>query len=162
MAFLQLDNSTFLESSIEITKYLAEEEIIYQHWDLKVTSNINLDDVLDCYKDQIDMLKKERHYIHADLVTLNSRTPDLNKICQEFKKEHHHDEDEVRFVIEGEGIFEILSLSHDKMIKITTTPGDLIIIPAKRRHLFHLTKMEQITCMRLFKNNEGWTAHTIR
>ena len=85
--------------------------------------------------------------------------PNLDEICKKFDKEHHHSEDEVRFTVNGEGVFEIADQSNEgEMYKFTAQKGDLIVVPAKRRHLFYLTEKKHIQCIRLFKTKEGWEA----
>ena len=88
---------------------------------------------------------------------MKKETPNLDVIAAKFDKEHHHIDDEVRFTVEGEGVFEINYTDEDRM-KFTAEPGDLIVITAMRRHLFYLTDKKNIRCIRLFKTKEGWEA----
>lgn len=151
--------SNKIQDPNQIKKLLAEEGIIYQEWGVKDQVHDFADEaVLSAYSHEIEKLKEDFHYISADLVALNPDTPKLQEICSNFAKEHHHLDDEVRFVVEGEGVFEILSNKTKSMLKIKTQPGDLIIIPAARRHLFYLTASQNIRCIRLFKNSKGWEA----
>jgi 1,2-dihydroxy-3-keto-5-methylthiopentene dioxygenase len=100
---------------------------------------------------------KERSYQSVDLIALRPDTPHLDAITAKFDKEHHHTDDEVRFTVEGEGVFEI-NVSDTERLKLTAEPGDLIVIPAFRHHLFYLTEKRAIRCIRLFKTKEGWEA----
>jgi 1,2-dihydroxy-3-keto-5-methylthiopentene dioxygenase len=88
-------------------------------------------------------------------VALSTDMPNLDEICAKFDKEHFHTLDEVRFVVDGEGIFDVRD-PRDRWIRIEVDPGDLIIIPAKMYHRFFLTPAKKIRCVRLFLNNEGW------
>jgi len=103
----------------------------------------------------IDKIKRERSYVDQDFVALLPNTPDLEKICAKFDKEHYHTEDEVRFVVEGEGIFDVRDQA-DSWIRIEVKEGDIIIIPARTHHRFYLTDAKHIRCMRLFANHDGW------
>lgn len=110
------------------------------------------------YRSSVDMLKTERGYIEEDIVELGPSTPNLEAICAKFVDEHHHDEDEVRFVLEGEGIFDIRS-SDDRWMRVVVQPGDLIVVPAGRHHRFLLTESKRIRCVRLFRDTSGWVPH---
>ena len=157
MATLEF-GETSIKDPIEIANLLADEGILYERWGTKPEDYPDDAAVLKAYAPEVDNLKKRGKYVQADLVALNPDTPDLENICANFIKEHHHEDDEVRFVVEGSGVFEVLSQKDDSRIKISTEPGDLVVIPAKRRHLFYLTQQRTIRCIRLFKNSKGWEA----
>ena len=159
MAILEKGKNLVLKKTDDIVSALSEEGVLYERWELRDGSNDQPENLLSLYSEEIEKLKSRRHYLEADFVSLNSQTPRLDEICNQFKKEHYHDDDEVRFVVAGSGVFEVLSKDHQHMLKITTVPGDLIVIPAKRPHLFYLTPENKISCIRLFKNPEGWKAH---
>jgi 1,2-dihydroxy-3-keto-5-methylthiopentene dioxygenase len=110
------------------------------------------------YRSSVDMLKSDRGYIEEDIIELAPTTPDLDAICAKFVDEHSHDEDEVRFVLEGEGIFDIRS-NDDRWMRIVVQPGDLIVVPAGRHHRFLLTDAKRIRCVRLFRDKSGWVPH---
>ena len=103
----------------------------------------------------IEKIKREHGYVDQDFVALLPDTPNLETICAKFDKEHFHTEDEVRFVVEGEGIFDIRD-GGDRWIRIEVKEGDILLIPARTHHRFMLTDAKRIRCMRLFVNNDGW------
>jgi 1,2-dihydroxy-3-keto-5-methylthiopentene dioxygenase len=103
----------------------------------------------------IEEIKRTHGYVDEDFVELGPATPNLDTICAKFDKEHYHTEDEVRFVVEGEGIFDVRD-EHDRWMRIEVSPGDMIVIPARTYHRFYLTERKQIRCMRLFANHDGW------
>jgi len=103
----------------------------------------------------ITTVKREHGYVDEDFVELKPETPNLDEICAKFDKEHFHTEDEVRYVVAGEGIFDVRD-ADDRWIRIEVSSGDMIVIPARTYHRFYLTNQKQIRCMRLFANNEGW------
>jgi 1,2-dihydroxy-3-keto-5-methylthiopentene dioxygenase len=103
----------------------------------------------------IDSIKREHHYVDEDFVELGSETPNLDVICAKFDQEHYHTEDEVRFVVAGEGIFDVRD-DGDRWIRIEVSEGDMIVIPARKHHRFYLTDQKRIRCMRLFANHDGW------
>ena len=106
----------------------------------------------------LDRLKRQRGYVEQDIVALAPDTPNLEAICAKFVDEHSHDEDEVRFVLSGEGIFDIRSRD-DRWMRVRVEPGDLIVVPRNRFHRFMLTDTKQIRCVRLFKDSAGCTPH---
>ena len=110
------------------------------------------------YQRTLDQLLGERGYVTQDEVELHPGTPNLEAICDRFAGEHFHDDDEVRFVLRGEGVFDIRSLD-DRWMRVEVFPGDLLVVPAGRYHRFFLTDRRDIQCVRLFKDAAGWTPH---
>ena len=107
------------------------------------------------YQPTMDWLKNKNGYIEQDIVELKPAMPNLEEICNKFIDEHRHDEDEVRFILLGEGIFDIRS-SKDQWMRVKVEQGDLIVVPAGRYHRFTLTEKKTICCVRLFKDKSGW------
>ena len=110
----------------------------------------------DRYQPALDELRDRRGYVTQDEVALAPETPNLDAICAKFADEHHHDDDEVRFVLDGEGIFDIRS-TDDRWMRVVVEPGDLIVVPKGKHHRFLLTEAKHIRCARLFKDTSGWT-----
>ncbi len=117
----------------------------------------SIEDPLVRYKNQVETLKKKFGYASADCCTLSISIPSLDKMLAPFKKEHHHTDDEVRFTVEGEGIFGINPLT-DPPFEIYVEKGDLLVVPAMTRHWFELTEKKNICCLRIFKENPVWEA----
>jgi 1,2-dihydroxy-3-keto-5-methylthiopentene dioxygenase len=110
------------------------------------------------YQPPLDALAKSRGYVEQDIVELSPGTPELATICAKFDREHLHTDDEVRYVLEGEGIFDVRS-DDDRWIRITVESGDLLVVPANLHHRFLLTEKKHIRCVRLFKDKSGWVPH---
>ncbi|MGF1468686.1 MAG: cupin domain-containing protein [Sandaracinaceae bacterium] len=110
------------------------------------------------HQPEIDVLKAKQGYIEQDEVALAPDTPDLDAICAKFLPEHRHSEDEVRFVLEGEGVFDIRS-TDDRWMRVKVEAGDLLVVPADRHHRFFLTDTKRIRCVRLFQDMSGWVPH---
>ena len=113
------------------------------------------DDEAECRR-SLEALKTEQGYIEEDIVELRPDNPELDNICARFDKEHFHTADEVRFVLEGAGIFDIRDLD-DNWIRVEVVAGDLLVVPANRNHRFWLTDSKHIRCVRLFQDNLGWS-----
>ena len=110
------------------------------------------------YQAPLDALARDRGYVTQDVVELSPATPNLDTICAKFIDEHLHTEDEVRFVLGGEGVFDIRARD-DRWMRVEVEPGDLIVVPENRFHRFMLTEKRAIRCVRLFKDQSGWTPH---
>ncbi len=52
-------------------------------------------------------LKAEGGYVTADVINVKPETPNLDAMLNRFNKEHWHDEDEVRFIVHGRGLFHV-------------------------------------------------------
>jgi 1,2-dihydroxy-3-keto-5-methylthiopentene dioxygenase len=107
------------------------------------------------YQPALDELKGRRGYHTQDEVRLSSATPDLAAVLKKFDAEHAHADDEVRFVLDGAGVFDIRDRA-DRMIRVVVEAGDLIVVPARTHHRFELTDACRIHAIRLFKDAAGW------
>lgn len=112
-------------------------------------------DVRD-YQSDMDRIKARQGYVSQDIVELTPQTANLEAILAKFDKEHLHTDDEVRFVLDGAGIFDIRS-KDDRWMRVEVYPGDFISVPANRHHRFYVTETKTIRCVRLFKDTSGWT-----
>lgn len=110
------------------------------------------------YRAGLEDLKVERGYVEEDVVSLSPQTPGLDELCAKFAVEHLHTEDEVRFVLSGQGVFDIRS-TRDEWMRVAIGAGDMIIVPAQRHHRFMLSDSREIRCVRLFKDTAGWEPH---
>jgi 1,2-dihydroxy-3-keto-5-methylthiopentene dioxygenase len=75
-----------------------------------------------------------------------------------FSKEHTHTEDEVRFILQGRGVFHI-NPGTRPVFAIEVWAGDLISVPLGTRHWFDLCSDRRIRAIRLFQDTSGWTPH---
>ncbi len=110
----------------------------------------------DNYQPNLEQIKSAWKYSAQDIVELSPETPNLDAICAKFDKEHLHTDDEVRYVLSGEGFFDIRAKS-ELWMQVFVEPGDFILVPAERNHLFYLSNKSHIRCVRLFKDNPSWT-----
>jgi len=155
-----------IDDKSAVSAYLKGQGMIYESWGVE-RLNGHLKDsytlkpeehqsLLDLYGTEISDLKSSQGYLTQDVVVLSSATPNLDTILEKFRREHHHTDDEVRFVVDGSGIF---TIRKDRLVfDVTVTPGDLIVVPAYTRHWFDLTPERKIKCIRIFKDPAGWVA----
>jgi len=155
-----------IDNEKEIKEFLNKYGVIFDNWGVdRLPENLRKNyqltpeeeqEIINAYKEELDKLKKEKGYITEDIVILSENTPNLEVLLDKFKREHHHIDDEVRFVVDGSGIFPIKI--DGEIVEIHVGPGDLIVVPAGARHWFELDDSRKIKCIRVFKTPDGWEA----
>lgn len=143
-----------------VTAFLATHGITYERWPALrvVASDATAEAVLAAYADKIDELKTRGGYTAVDVIDVKPDTPGLEGMLAKFSREHWHDEDEVRFIVEGRGLFHI-SPPEGPVFAIEVGSGDLIRVPRGTRHWFDLCAELRIRAIRLFQDPSGWTPH---
>lgn len=161
MALLRIpDEKRALTEPAEIARYLANIGIDYERWEPSepVAPSAPAEDILAAYARQIERLKAQGGYVTADVIDVNPQTPGLDAMLARFNVEHWHDEDEIRYIIAGRGVFHIHP-SDAPVVAIEVEAGDLIRVPHGTWHWFDLCSDRQIRAIRLFQNPAGWTPH---
>jgi 1,2-dihydroxy-3-keto-5-methylthiopentene dioxygenase len=146
----------------EINEFLAPFGIQYERWDVagRIGAEATDQEILDAYSPEIERLKQQGGYVTADVINVNPGTPGLDEMLARFDKEHTHSEDEVRFTVEGRGVFHIHP-EEGPVFSITVEAGDLMNVPRGTRHWFNLCSDKRIRCIRLFEDMAGWTPHYV-
>ena len=154
------DESRTLRESREITDYLASIGIDYERWDLfkAMDGDASAEQILAIYREQIENLKQRGDYVTADVIDVSPTTPNLEAMLAKFSREHWHDEDEVRFILRGRGLFHIHP-RQGPLTAIEVESGDLIRVPRGTWHWFDLCGDRTIRAIRLFQDQSGWTPH---
>lgn len=149
-----------LREAEEIGAFLERFGIWYRRSDLgaSVPEGASAEDVLAAYAAPVEQLKREGGYRTADVIDVHAETPGLRAMLDRFNREHRHDEDEVRFIVAGRGIFHVRP-DHGPVFRIEVTAGDLINVPRGTRHWFDLCDESRIRAIRLFQDVSGWTPH---
>src|SRR2546428_478254 len=103
------DEQRSLTDQREMTEYLATWGIDYERWPVsqRAAANAPPDAVLAAYAPEIEQLKARGGYVTADIIDVTAATPNLETMLAKFSTEHWHDEDEVRFIVRGRGLFHI-------------------------------------------------------
>jgi len=141
--------------------YLGSRGIEFERWtsNIRVADGASADAVLAAYAGKIDELKARGGYVTADVIDVKPDTPGLDAMLARFNSEHWHDEDEVRFIVEGRGLFHIHPADGGPVFAIEVEAGDLIRVPRGTHHWFDLCGDRRIRAIRLFQDSSGWTPH---
>jgi 1,2-dihydroxy-3-keto-5-methylthiopentene dioxygenase len=153
------ENRTF-QTEPEITVLLASHGIDYERWNPAhpVADNAPAEEILNAYSREIEELKRRGGYVTADVIDVDPNTSGLEEMLAKFNREHWHDEDEVRFIIAGHGLFHIHTTT-GSVLAIEVEAGDLIRVPRGTLHWFNLCADRRIRAIRLFQDTSGWTPH---
>ncbi|HZB49769.1 MAG TPA: cupin domain-containing protein, partial [Mycobacteriales bacterium] len=124
-------------------------------------STAGQDEVLAAYPDEVARVAAEGPYPLVDVVRMvPSDDPEWAAKAAgargRFLDEHTHDEDEVRFFVEGAGCF-YLHLG-DKVYAVVCEAGDLMSVPAGTAHWFDMGSRPHFCAIRFFQEEDGWVA----
>ena len=161
MATLRIpDENLTLTEAEDIQARLAAVGIQYERWEptRSVADDAPEQEILAAYRQEIARLQEEGGYVTADVIDVHPDTPGLDAMLAKFNREHWHDEDEVRFVIRGSGLFHV-HLGGGPVMAIEVRAGDLLRVPRGTPHWFDLCSEREIRCIRLFQDPSGWTPH---
>jgi 1,2-dihydroxy-3-keto-5-methylthiopentene dioxygenase len=117
------------------------------------------DHVLEAFDAKLSELKSAGGYVTADVIDVSPATPNLDAMLAKFSREHWHDEDEVRLVVSGSGLFHVRPKEGGPIHAIEVSTGDAIRVPAGTLHWFDLCATRAIRAVRLFQDPSGWTPH---
>ena len=104
-----------------------------------------------------DALMSERGWTHRDEVHITTETPPAALAA--FSPEHYHDDDEVRILSGGEGVFDVRASGEAgaPYLRLILTDRDWISIPPQRYHRFWCTGPMTCSAIRLFGEDPQWT-----
>ena len=161
MAVVRIPSESMVLTEAEaITTFLGAHGIDYEQWttDRPLEGDATPEMLLAAYGQEIERLRARGGYVTADVIDVRPETPNLEAMLAKFSREHWHDEDEVRFIIEGRGLFHIHA--RDGLVfAIEVEAGDLIRVPRGTHHWFDLCADHRIRAIRLFQDSSGWTPH---
>lgn len=122
----------------EIQRQLAQIGVRFERWqaDRELGDNPQPEAVIAAYQHEIDRLVAEKGYQSWDVISMRPDHEQRQALREKFLSEHTHGEDEVRFFVEGAGLF-CLHLD-GKIFQILCEKNDLISVPANIRHWFDM------------------------
>lgn len=164
MATIQTKSAT-LQDEEGIKTFLQKKGILYAKYKApealspllsqKSLNDAEKEEILSGLSYRFDQLQKEHGYKANDLVVLHDEVPGISEMLAKFDKLHYHTDEEVRYIIDGTGIFGFSIAGEDFEVKVEA--GDFISIPQNTHHWFTLDEKRRIKAVRYFKDNSGWT-----
>lgn len=167
MAVLRLEGNTLITESTEIAPYLAPMGVQLARWpvgdrpdtlallDCPSLEEAEKEELLRSLDGYFEDLKTNLGYRTRDLIVLHDRTPNLDHLLAKFEQCHIHADDEIRYIIDGEGVFGF-ACPDGFQVELTVQREDYINVPAGTEHWFHLTPVRRIKAVRYFSSTEGW------
>ncbi|MCC6918227.1 MAG: cupin domain-containing protein [Alphaproteobacteria bacterium] len=141
-----------------IAEELAKIGVQFERWDAAVPLGAGADQaaVLEAYKADVARLSTAHGYQSVDVVRMKPDHPDRAAMRAKFLAEHIHEDDEVRFFVEGQGAFYLRV--GGKVYRTVCVAGDLISVPKNTTHWFDAGDRPLFCAIRLFTTSEGWVA----
>jgi 1,2-dihydroxy-3-keto-5-methylthiopentene dioxygenase len=143
----------------EIALALSAIGVQFERWRAAREFSNTVDDrtVMEAYRADIERLKAECGYQSVDVLRCLPDNPQRQELRRKFLEEHTHEDDEVRFFVEGSGVFYLRA--GGKVYVTLCERGDLISVPAGTRHWFDMGPAPCFTAIRLFMTPQGWVAN---
>lgn len=113
--------------------------------------------VMAAYADEIERLNTEHQFQSVDVIGLTADHPDKATLRDKFLHEHTHEDFEIRFFVEGSGVFYI---HHGQQVfALVCERDDLISVPPNTTHWFDMGPQPHFKAIRFFTTDEGWVGH---
>lgn len=140
----------------QIADALQGINVQLEHWqvDKPLAPDADQDTVVAAYQDSIDKLNAKYGFKSVDVVSLRPDNPKKAEMRSKFLAEHIHHDFEIRFFVDGSGLFYLHV--NGKVYMILCEAGDLISVPAKTTHWFDMGENPNFKCIRFFTTDDGW------
>jgi 1,2-dihydroxy-3-keto-5-methylthiopentene dioxygenase len=147
------------EALDEIEAELQQIGVRFEQWQAgkPIEAGDAPDVVLDAYRSDIDRIVAEKGFRTVDVVSIAPDNPKREEMRAKFLDEHFHKEDEVRFFVDGSGLFTL----HvgERVYEIRCEKGDLIGVPDSTLHWFDMGPEPRFVAIRFFTEPDGWVGH---
>ena len=163
MAQLKRQNMEVLTALSDISQFLSPLGIELSNWPIEKTPVVGpllkQNTLTDSEKEQLLAALDERFfeqqkkygYQSRDLVVLHSETPKLDEMLKIFDKCHTHSDDEVRYIVDGSGIFGFC-MPNKEQVLLKVEAEEFIRVPKNTEHWFILDQKRRIKAVRYFDN----------
>lgn len=147
-----------LHSFESMREALAGIGVEFERWTAtrQLDAHATQDEVIEAYRASIDALMKRFNFKSVDVISVAPDNPKKDEMRQKFLSEHVHEDFEVRFFVEGRGLFNLHK--NGKVYAMLCERGDLITVPAGTNHWFDMGPEPMLKAIRLFAIPEGWVA----
>ena len=164
MAVLNIPDKNIQERDVSaIRNYLNTRGIWFDQWEAKekLAETADQETVLNEYSHVLKPFMIKNNYHTADVININSTTPNYAALRNKFLSEHKHTEDEVRFFVDGSGKFWFnLNEGVEPIFNVLCETGDLISVPAHTSHWFDAGATNpNVKAIRIFIDQTGWVPH---
>ena len=141
-----------------IAAELDKVGVLFERWpaEHELAADATPEQIGEAYADDIERLQQQFGYATWDVIGIHPEHPQKDAMRAKFLDEHTHSEDEVRFFVDGAGLFTLHI--DDKVYATLCEADDLISVPAGTRHWFDMGEAPSFKVIRLFNNQEGWVA----
>ena len=142
----------------DIRSQLATAGVQFERWEASrvLDAHSTQDEIIEAYRDSVNRLMNQYGFRTVDVISMNADHPQREALRDKFLHEHTHEEFEVRFFVEGQGLFYIRQ--NGRVHGVLCRQGDLISVPSKVTHWFDMGPQPHLKCIRLFITPEGWVA----
>lgn len=162
MAILSVPEANIeLRDPQEISLFFEKRGIYFDQWqcDVVFDDTASQEEILDAYAKDLDPFMKNGGYLTADVISINKLTENYGAIRDKFLAEHIHSEDEIRFFVDGQGLF-WFNLENEPVFNLLCQRGDLISVPAGTKHWFDAGATDPfVKAIRIFIDMSGWVPH---
>jgi 1,2-dihydroxy-3-keto-5-methylthiopentene dioxygenase len=142
-----------------IAERLRQLGAMFERWEASTELPPDADQsvVLAAYQGPVRRLQQLFGFKSADVIGVNPDHPQKVELRAKFLDEHTHSDFEVRFFVQGRGLFCLHR--GDQVYALLCEQGDLLSVPAGLKHWFDLGAEPHLQCIRLFTTPEGWVAN---
>ena len=117
------------------------------------------EEILKAYANDLGPFMERGGYQTADVINMRPGMEGYEAIRAKFLSEHIHTEDEIRFFVDGQGIF-WFNLETEPVFNLLCERGDLISVPAGTKHWFDAGASRPfVKAIRIFIDMSGWVPH---
>lgn len=159
MAILSIpDLNTQIKNSVEIRQFMNDRGVFFDQWtcDVIFDDTATQEEILKAYEKDLTPFMKKGGYETADVISINQLTENYETIRAKFLAEHIHSEDEIRFFVDGKGVF-WFHLENGEIFNLLCEKGDLISVPAGTKHWFDAGEFNPfVKAIRIFIDMTGW------
>ena len=142
----------------EIHLFLKKHGIFFDQWicDILFDDNASQDEILAAYSKDLVPFMENSAYKTADVISINATTENYPTLRTKFLAEHTHSEDEIRFFVDGKGLF-WFNLENKPVFNLLCEAGDLISVPAGTKHWFDAGEyFPFVKAIRVFMDKSAW------
>jgi 1,2-dihydroxy-3-keto-5-methylthiopentene dioxygenase len=152
----------------QIQEFLASRGVAFEVWSMpgEALALAGLRDpspddkarLLALFADALRDKAETAGYRSADVVVIRPHFPQVEEALARFDRVHFHDDDEVRAIVGGEGIFGFVD-DDGRQFEVRLQAGEYISLPAGMWHWFYCTASRDVTALRLFRDEPAWVPH---